>query len=229
MTTLVERIADVRRRIDEAVAARGPGPAVTLCAVSKRHPVQAIVAAADAGLRDFGENYAQQLRDKRAELGDDPRVRWHAIGPLQRNKVKYVVGCHLVHTVDRAEIVTALQARAASEGLVQRVLVQVNVGGEAQKHGVAPAELPALLDAFADTPAIHCVGLMTIPPEGSPEATRPHFAALRRLLQAQAKVARPHVDLTELSMGMSADFEVAIAEGATIVRVGTAVFGPRPT
>ncbi len=229
MTTLRERIDRVRARIADALAARGPGPEVTLCAVSKRHPAAAIVAAADAGLRDFGENYAQELRDKRAELADDARIRWHAIGPLQRNKVKYVVGCHLVHTVDRAEIVAALQTRAAAEGLVQRVLVQVNVGGEAQKSGVAPSALPALLDAFADTPAVHCVGLMTIPPEGSPEATRPHFAALRRLRDEQAAVARPHVALTELSMGMSADFEVAIAEGATLVRVGTAIFGPRPT
>lgn len=229
MSALTERIADVRARIEAAVAARGPGPDVTLCAVSKRHPLSAVLAAADAGLTDFGENYAQELRDKHDEAGDDPRLRWHAIGPLQSNKVKYVVGCHLVHTVDREKIVAALQSKAEAAGLVQRVLVQVNVAGEAQKSGVASAALPALLDAFADAPAVRCVGLMTIPPAGPPEATRPHFAALRRLRDEHAATSRPNVALTELSMGMSADFEVAIAEGATIVRVGTAVFGPRPT
>ncbi|MEM6993916.1 MAG: YggS family pyridoxal phosphate-dependent enzyme [Myxococcota bacterium] len=227
---VAERVAQIRERIDTAVRARGPGPAVTLVAVSKRHPPAAIAAAHAAGLRDFGENYAQELRDKRSALTFEPDddARWHFIGALQSNKVRLVLGCALVHTVDRPSLLEVLERRAAPLDLVQDVLVQVNLGAEASKAGVAPEATAALLDRFADLSHVRCRGLMAIPPAGTPEATRPHFAALRRLAQRLSRTTRSGVELAELSMGMSRDYEVAIAEGATVVRVGTAVFGARP-
>jgi pyridoxal phosphate enzyme (YggS family) len=224
--SIAENIAAVRSRIADAVKRRGPGPEVTLVGVSKRQPASALREAAAAGLVDVGENYAQELRDKRHELGE-LALRWHFIGPVQTNKVKYVVGCTLVHTIDRVELIEALDARADRSGVDQGVLVQVNVAGEATKHGAAPADVPALLDRIGSCARLWCRGLMVIPPLLEPEATRPHFAALRRLRDELARTARPRVDLDVLSMGMSADFEVAIEEGATLVRVGTALFGSR--
>jgi len=224
---LDQRLAAVRQAIARAVARRGDGPPVRLVGVSKRHPSSAIEAAAAAGLEDFGENYAQELRDKRAHHPQAP-WRWHFIGALQRNKAKHVVGCALVHSVDRPALLQALQHAAAARDHVQSVLVQVDVAGEEQKAGIAPGALPDLLEAFAALSHVRCRGLMLIPPQGTPEQTRPHFRALRRLAEAHRHPPRPHVELDELSMGMSADFEVAIEEGATLVRVGTAIFGPRP-
>jgi pyridoxal phosphate enzyme (YggS family) len=231
MMTRAEAIADglarVRARIADAerVAGRAPG-SVQLLAVSKRMTADDVRAAIAAGQRAFGENYAQELRDKRAALADDPRPPdWHYIGPLQSNKVKYVAGqVALAHTVDAATLLDAIEARGAP----QACLVQVNVAGEAQKRGIAPADLPALLDRFAALAHVTCAGLMVIPPfTENPDDARPHFAALRALREREAARPRPNVDLRELSMGMSADLEVAIAEGATIVRVGTAIFGGR--
>lgn len=221
------RLAEVRARIDAAIARRGAGPSVCLVGVSKRQPLSAIEAAAAAGLEDFGENYAQELQRKQAARPDAP-WRWHFIGALQHNKARLVVGCALVHTVDRERLLPALESHAAALGRVQDVLVQVNVAREEGKAGLAPDALPALLDRFADLAHVRCRGLMLIPPAGDPEATRPHFRALRRLAEAEARRARPGVELHELSMGMSADYEVAIEEGATLVRVGTALFGERP-
>jgi PLP dependent protein len=228
MTSIASRLEAVRARVEAARTRRGGATPVTLVGVSKRQPLSAIEAAIDAGLLHFGENYAQELRDKRARCTDD-RVTWHFIGPVQSNKVKYVVDERvLVHTVDRPALLEAIERRAATRELVVDVLVQVNVAGEAAKSGIEPSALPALLDRFADLGHVRCRGLMLIPPLGAPEATRPHFAALRRLRDDLAATTRPHVDLRELSMGMSADFEVAIEEGATLVRVGTSIFGERP-
>jgi pyridoxal phosphate enzyme (YggS family) len=217
----------------ERAAARSPD-SVRLLAVSKTMPAEDVAAALAAGQRDFGENYAQELRDKRgavAALAAGADVRWHYIGPLQSNKVKYVAGkVALVHTLDTPELLAEMERRIAASGepTIQQCLVQVNVAGEAQKRGLAPAALPALLDRFAEMPHLRCVGLMLIPPlVDDPDAGRPHFASLRRLRDQEAARARPHVALDELSMGMSHDFEVAIAEGATLVRVGTAIFGAR--
>jgi len=221
------RLADVRARIEAAIARRGPGPAVRLVGVSKRQPLAAIEAAAAAGLADFGENYAQELQGKQDTRPAAP-WRWHFIGALQHNKVRLVVGCALVHTVDRERLLPALEQHAAALGCVQDVLVQVNVAGEPGKAGLSPAALPGLLDRFAELPHVRCRGLMLIPPAGEPEATRACFRALRQLCEAEARHARPGVELHELSMGMSADYEVAIEEGATLVRVGTAIFGERP-
>ena len=221
MSTVAERLARVQESVDAARARSHHRQAVQLVGVSKRQPLEKLREALTAGLLDFGENYAQELREKTEALPDT--VRWHFIGPLQSNKVKLVAGAHLVHSIDRPKLLDKLEA----QGVPQAVLVQVNIAAEPQKAGIAPAELPALLDRFADLDHVRCRGLMLIPPQGAPEATRPHFAALRTLRDDLAKHARPNVDLEQLSMGMSSDFEVAIEEGATLIRVGTAIFGPR--
>lgn len=215
--TVAENLAEVRTEIARAARAAGRDPAaVTLVAVSKTVPAERLRAAMAAGHDLFGENYAQELRDKARELRG---ARWHFIGPLQRNKVKYVVGvAELIHSVDSPALVDEIAARADKLGLVQRCLVQVNVGREPQKRGCAPEDVPALVRAFAARPSVRCEGLMCIPPEDAPP--RPFFEALAALAAAEG--------LGTLSMGMSADFAAAIAAGATIVRVGSAVFGARP-
>jgi pyridoxal phosphate enzyme (YggS family) len=232
-------LARVHQRIAAAATAAGRTPGdVQLIAVSKKMPPADVAAALGAGQRDFGENYAQELRDKRAAVdalaapthaapAPDAAPRWHYIGPLQANKVKYVAGkVALLHTVDSPELLDEIDRRAA--GGVQECLVQVNVAGEERKHGVAPAALPALLDRFGALAHVRCAGFMLIPPfSDDAEASRPHFTALRALRDTERTRVRPHVDLRHLSMGMSHDFEVAIAEGATLVRVGTAIFGDR--
>jgi pyridoxal phosphate enzyme (YggS family) len=225
---IARNLAAVQTRVLQATLAAGrPVDAVTLLAVSKGMPAEDLAAAMAAGQRDFGENYAQELRDKRPALAGIP-PRWHFIGPLQSNKVKYVAGqVALIHSLDSLELLTEVNRRAP-EGSVQECLIQVNVAGEPQKRGAAPELLPALLDAFAGLPRLRCTGLMVIPPlSDDPEGARPHFVALRELRDRAAAVTRPHVELRELSMGMSHDLEAAITEGATIVRVGTAIFGER--
>ncbi|HZS39943.1 MAG TPA: YggS family pyridoxal phosphate-dependent enzyme [Polyangia bacterium] len=214
--TIAARIAEVRARIAEACRAAGRDPrSVELVAVSKTVEAARCAEAVAAGQQALGENYAQELRDKARLVAG---ARWHFIGPLQRNKVKYVVGtAELIHSVDSRALADEIAARAEKLGVVQRVLVQVNVGGEAQKSGCAPGETAALVEACAARPSLRCEGLMCIPPlEGDPA---PSFRQLRQLAAG--------LGLRELSMGMSADFAAAIAEGATLVRVGTAIFGAR--
>jgi len=232
---IAARLADVRARIAAAAAAAGRAAGdVTLIAVSKKMPPDDVASAIAAGQLEFGENYAQELRDKRAAIdtaaagGAPGGARWHFIGPLQANKVKYVAGkVALLHTVDSIELLDEV-ARRTPAGATQTCLVQVNVAGEERKHGVATGDLAALLDRFGAHGNVRCVGLMLIPPLGEEaEASRPHFAALRALRDAERAKARANVDLLHLSMGMSHDLEVAIAEGATLVRVGTAIFGER--
>ena len=220
------RLAQVRGQIDEAAARAGRAPgSVRLLAVSKNKPPEAIRAAYAAGQRAFGENYAQELLQKAEALRDLDGIVWHFIGRLQRNKARQVVEvARVVHTVDRAELAAELGKRAAAAGARVRVLVEVNVSGEASKGGCAPGELNAVLAAVAVEPSLEAAGLMTIPPDtDDPEQARPFFAALRALRDQHGGAAA----LPELSMGMTHDFPVAIAEGATIVRVGTAIFGAR--
>jgi pyridoxal phosphate enzyme (YggS family) len=201
-------------------AVRGALPAgVTLVAVSKTQPAEAVREAYAAGQRDFGENYAQEWRAKADALQDLADLRWHFIGGLQTNKVKYLAGrVAYVHTVDREDLARELSRRFAARGAVARVFLEVNVGGEASKEGCDPAGVPALAAAVAALPSIEVVGLMCIPPPA--DDPRPHFRALRAL--------RDRLGLRELSMGMSADWQAAVAEGATFVRVGSAIFGARP-
>lgn len=228
---IAANLAAVRAKIAAAVARRGPGPAPALIGVSKKQPAAAVIAACQAGLVDVGENYAQEMVAKAAEVeAAGVRPRWHFIGPLQSNKARMVVGLGArLHTVDRPSLVGELAKEVRKHGAAApfEVLVEVNVGAEPQKAGVLPDDLPALLDRLSGHPELRCIGLMAIPPEGTPEETRPHFARLRELLRREAAVARPNVALEHLSMGMSGDFEVAIEEGATMVRVGTAIFGAR--
>jgi pyridoxal phosphate enzyme (YggS family) len=191
---------------------------VTLVAVSKTQPAGAIREAHAAGQRDFGENYVQEWRDKADALADLPDLVWHFVGSLQTNKVKYLAGrVGLLHTVDRVELGREVAKRWEKAGARARVLVEVNLGGEASKGGCAPEAAPDLVAALQALPALDVRGLTCIPPPG--DDPRPHFQALRRL--------RDRLGLAELSMGMSGDYPVAIEEGATIVRVGTAIFGER--
>ena len=226
MSEVRDNLASVGGRIEAACKRAGRDPAsVQLVAVSKLQPLEKLRAALVAGQRVFGENYAQELREKadalRGEVGSLASPEWHFLGALQTNKVKLVVGrAALVHTVDRLALAAEIGKRAAASGLVQRVLLEVNVGGEPQKAGAVAEELPKLIDQIRGLGSLRLEGLMCIPPaDGEP---RRHFARLRTLNEQHR--AGPH-----LSMGMSEDFETAIEEGATLVRVGTAVFGARPT
>jgi PLP dependent protein len=195
--------------------------AVTLIAVSKTQPAAAVREAYAAGQRDFGENYAQEWREKAEALADLPDLVWHFIGALQTNKVKVLAGrVGWVHTVDRLALAEELSRRSTARGATTRVLLEVNVGGEGTKSGCDPREVPGLAERVSALPGLALSGLMCIPPaEGDP---RPHFAALRALRDGLP------VHLPHLSMGMSGDYRTAIEEGATMVRVGTAIFGARP-
>jgi pyridoxal phosphate enzyme (YggS family) len=208
--TIAERLAALRAALPAGVA---------LVAVSKTQPADAIREAYAAGQRDFGANNAPEWRETADALADLPDLRWHFVGSLQTNKVKYLAGrVHASHAVDREELAREISRRFAQKGAVARVLLEVNTGGEATKGGCPPAAAPALAEAVRALPAVELAGLMCIPPpEDDP---RPHFQLLRRLRDA--------LGLRELSMGMSADWRVAVEEGATLVRIGTAVFGERP-
>jgi hypothetical protein len=223
MDDVAQRLAAVRARIDAACRKVGRAPdGVRLLAVSKRHPVTAIRAAYAAGQREFGENYVQELVQKADELRDLTDLRLRLIGRLQRNKSKDAVrvGC-AVDTVDSAELARALAARAAEVGRVIDVFVQVNIGQEPQKAGVMVSELASLTAAIRNLPALRLHGLLAIPPAApDAELNRPHFRRMWELGQT--------LGLSELSMGMSDDLEVAVEEGSTMVRVGTAIFGARP-
>jgi PLP dependent protein len=211
----------VTASISESVARlRAAIPAgVTLVAVSKTQPAASIREAYAAGQRDFGENYAQEWREKADALSDLADLRWHFIGALQTNKVKVLAGrVHAIHTVDRLELAREISKRFTAKAAVARVFLEVNAGGERSKAGCAPDEAPVLAEAVRVLPGVDLVGLMAIPPPD--EDPRPHFRLLRTL--------RDRLALRELSMGMSADWPIAVQEGATVIRVGTAIFGERP-
>jgi len=236
------RLARIRERVAEAARRAGRSPDdVRLIAVSKTKPVEAIAAAFAAGQRDFAENYMQEAVPKLLEVtaaladgyengnaGAGERPRWHFIGSLQRNKARDVVQhFDCFHALDRAKLADELEKRAAAIERHIDVLIQVNLAGELQKGGVAPEDLPALAHHIAGLPHIHMVGLMAVPPAcANPEESRPHFAALRAL-RDRLRDVEGLSEIRELSMGMSGDFEVAIEEGATLIRIGTAIFGPR--
>jgi PLP dependent protein len=223
---IAQRLRDVRTAIAAAAqrAGRDPG-AVRLVAVSKTVDLAHIQAAVDAGQDLFGENYLQEARDKIAALG--PQVSWHFVGSLQSNKAREAVALFdLIHVVDRLKLARALDAAAARQGKVQDVLIQVNQAGETTKSGVEPAAAPALLQEVARLAHLRVLGLMTMPPWfPDPESARPYFQALRALRDHLRGLTG--LPLPELSMGMSGDFAVAVEEGSTLVRVGTAIFGGR--
>ena len=235
---IAANLADVRARVARAEASAGrPADSVRLVAVSKMVEAADILAALTAGQQVFGESYGQEFRDKRvaveaaAQAAGLPQPLWHFIGPLQTNKVKYVAGnVALIHSIEAGDVLAEIERRVATREPSAKwdCLIQVNLAGEVQKHGVAPAALAALLASFARLTHLRCTGLMVMPPfSDDPEESRPIFAALRRLRDEQAATSRANVQLAELSMGMSHDLEVAVAEGATLLRVGTAIFGAR--
>ncbi len=221
-------LQSVRGRVAQAAAAAGRAPdSVRLVAVSKLQPVAMVRDAATAGQVDFGENYVQEGCDKIAALADVPGLVWHFIGQLQGNKTREVAEhFHWVHTVDRDRIAARLSAQRPAHRPPLQVLLQVSLADEPGKGGVTPAELPALAAAVAVLPRLQLRGLMCIPPPvADVEAQRQPFRRLRELLAALQAAGHP---LDTLSMGMSDDLEAAVLEGATLVRIGTAIFGRRP-
>jgi pyridoxal phosphate enzyme (YggS family) len=243
---VAEALAAVEARIARAARAAGRDPAeIRLVAVSKTKPVEAIREAYLAGQRDFGENYAQELAAKADALRDLADLRWHFIGHLQRNKARVVAPlAHVVHTVDSTELAAELGRRATAAGRAPlRVMIEVNVGIEAQKQGVAPEGAADLARVIEASSALRLIGLMTMPPAGDPGATRAVFDRVRKLRDELTTRSRAGFTAGsssevlaagvspgrqgELSMGMSDDLEIAIACGATIVRIGSAIFGAR--
>ncbi len=225
---LRENLESVEKRIQAACERAGrKREEVTLIAVSKTKPAASIREAMDCGIVDFGENKVQELCGKMEEIQEP--LRWHLIGHLQRNKVKYIVDkvC-MIHSVDSLRLAQEIQKEAAKRDIVCRILVEVNIGGEETKSGVSREEALPLILEIAKLPNVKVKGLMTVaPPVEKPEEARVYFKEMRTLAQEIREAQIPGVEMEELSMGMTGDFETAIEEGATMVRVGTAIFGAR--
>ena len=226
METIAENIARLRERIYTRAIKKGRNPDdILLVAVSKTVDSKRVHQAIEAGITDFGESYVQEAREKIPQIGAG--VAWHLIGHLQTNKVKYVVPLFsMIHSVDSALLAGEISERAMKYGkTVQQVLIQVKIARDDAKAGVTPEELPQLLEAVSSLKGVTVNGLMTIPPYfPDPEKARPFFSTLRELRDKLFSTSR---SLSHLSMGMSDDFEVAIDEGATILRIGTSIFGGR--
>jgi pyridoxal phosphate enzyme (YggS family) len=223
------RLAEIRDRIANAAGRAGRRPEdVRLIAVSKTHPLEAVRAAADAGQVDFGENKVQEALQKIAQSADT-RLRWHLIGHLQSNKARKAAGAvGAIHAIDSVDLLKRVDQAAAEAGRTVDVLVQVDLALEETKHGAPVDAVPAIVEAAGSCMAARLTGLMLLPPLAeNPEDARPWFARLRALRDGLIEGGAAADRLQELSMGMSHDFEVAIAEGATMVRVGTAIFGER--
>ena len=227
--TLKDRLERVKERIKNAAEACGrPQHAVRLVAVSKTVPADIVRQAIEAGVTDLGENYIQEARDKINTLARFP-VNWHFIGHLQTNKAKYAVRLFdLIHSLDSLKLAEELDKYAKKNNKVQPVLIQVNVAREGSKSGVYVEDTLRLLADISRLENIAVKGLMTMPPFfNAPEKVRPYFAALRKLRDRLKAEDIPNIAMDELSMGMTGDFEAAVAEGATMVRIGTAIFGER--
>jgi PLP dependent protein len=228
METIAEKIERLRERIYNRALKTGRKPdEITLVAVTKTVDTNRIREAREARITAFGENYVQEAREKIPHIGED--VTWHMIGHLQTNKVKHVVPLFsMIHSVDSARLAAEISERAIERNKIMEVLIQVTIGRENVKSGVKPEELPHLLEAVSSLKGITVKGLMTMPPYFSdPEKVRPFFTTLRELRDKLFPFFSDSLSLAHLSMGMSSDFEVAIDEGATILRIGTAIFGGR--
>lgn len=226
--SVAENLLKIQERIRTAAERCGRDPrSVRLVAVSKTQPVEAIIAASEAGQRIFGENYVQELLDKAGKAPET--AEWHFIGSLQSNKVKYIAGLvSLIHSVDRISLAREIDRQWQRTGKVCDILLQVNISGEETKSGTTAAGVIELAREAAALPHLRIRGLMTMPPFfDEPERARPYFRELRRLAGVIMAEDIPGVSMDELSMGMSGDFEVAVEEGATLVRVGSAIFGER--
>jgi pyridoxal phosphate enzyme (YggS family) len=225
---LKQNLKDVKERIADACARAGRDPEeVTLVAVSKTKPLDDIRVIFSQGQTAFGENYVQEFCEKYDELGDT--VDWHMIGHLQRNKVKYIIGkTKLIHSVDSLRLADQIEKEAAKKDVTADILMEVNIAKEESKWGFTEEEAPEAAKAIAEHPHIRLHGLMTSAPiTDDPENDRKYFRMLRELAEKIDAEHIPGVEMNELSMGMTQDFETAIEEGATIVRVGTAIFGAR--
>jgi len=226
---IAENIENIRRRIDLACQKSGRSPSeVTLVAVSKTFSAEMIDEAVAGGITDIGENYVQELLKKR-ELVQSPNIRWHFIGHLQSNKIRYLIRwVHLIQTVDSIGLAREINRLAVGAGRTVDVLIEVNTTGEKGKFGVAPEQVAKLVNGMASCTNIRVYGLMTMGPFlPDPEGSRPMFRTLRILKEEISSLPYENVEMKHLSMGMTGDFEVAIEEGATIIRIGTAIFGPR--
>jgi pyridoxal phosphate enzyme (YggS family) len=228
---ITENIEKVRSRIRDACFRSGRNPEdVLLVAVSKTFSAAQIREAITAGLRDFGESYAQELREKRKELNEE-QIRWHFIGHLQTNKVKYLVDfVHLIHSVDNFRVAEEISKRAGNAGRAVNILLEVHTTMEPTKYGVRPEQTLDLVKQISTLPWVSVQGLMTMGPfSDDPNDSRPSFRQLAELRHQIEREGIPGISMRHLSMGMTHDFEVAIEEGATIVRIGTAIFGERRT
>ncbi len=223
-----ENLSEVQKRIRDACDRAGREESeVTLVAVSKTKPVEMIREAYKAGVRDFGENKVQEMMDKYDQL--PPDIRWHMIGHLQRNKVKYLIGkVHLIHSVDSLRLAEEISAQSVKREVDTDILIEVNIAGEESKFGISRDETLTLMEEIAKLPRIHIQGLMVIAPYVTdPENNRSYFREIRELSVDIARKKIDNIYVRILSMGMTGDYEVAIEEGATMVRVGTGIFGER--
>jgi PLP dependent protein len=225
---LQSRLSHVRERIARAASRAKRDPAsVRLIAVSKTFSSEYVRAAADAGQVDFGENKVQEGLEKIGQTSGIP-LRWHLIGHLQSNKAKQAIRFDAIHSIDGASLLQKVDSAARMTGRTVEILIQVDLAREPTKFGVPPDQLRATLDAARSCQAVRLKGLMLLPPAfDDPERVRPYFSALRALRDDLVREGREASTLAELSMGMSDDFEIAVEEGATMVRVGSAIFGPR--
>jgi len=226
---LESNLNSVRKRIENAAAKAGRDSSeIKLVAVTKKVGPERVIKSMNLGINTFGENYAQEFRDKFKVLEKevDQEIKWHFIGQLQKNKVKYVMGkVELIHSLDSLSVAEEINKRAENMGITVPVLIEVDTGGEESKGGINPSKLEEFLKELRCLSSIDVQGLMTMPPYfDDPETARPYFYRLRELRDS---LLASFPKLTELSMGMSGDFEVAIEEGATIIRVGSAIFGER--
>jgi PLP dependent protein len=228
-TAIPRNLAAVRARLEQAARAAGRDPAtICLVAISKTHPPEAVLTAVSAGQHDFGENRVQEALQKIRATAEH-QIRWHLVGHLQSNKARKAASAfHCVHSIDGPDLMQQMDLAAVEAGTTPELLVQVDLAGESTKFGAPEATVPALFEAAGSLRAARLVGLMLLPPfADNPEDARPWFRRLRELRDRLAGSGVPSQQLRELSMGMSHDFHVAIEEGATIVRVGTAIFGER--
>jgi pyridoxal phosphate enzyme (YggS family) len=225
---LKQNVQNFRLRIEKAASRAGRRPdEVTLIAACKSQPITKIESAVSSGITDFGENYAQELLDHATQVSAS--LRWHFIGHLQRNKVKAILShVSMIHSLDSLELAAEIEKRAAALGKIQSVLIEINLAGEASKTGVSPEMAEALARRLKDFSHVNLQGLMTLPPVGeTPEQSRPYFRNLREIRDAWNAKNVYRTPLADLSMGMTQDFETAIEEGATLVRIGTGLFGER--
>ena len=220
------RLNDVKARISAAAKECGRVPEdIKLIAVTKTYPIEAMNEAIRLGVTDIGENKPQEIRDKFDNVSP---VNWHLIGHLQTNKVKYIIDrCTLVHSVDSIKLMAEIDRQAQNHNRDIDILIQVNISGEESKSGIAPDELPLLLEYAKNLTNTHVKGLMTIAPKCDIDEVSRHFSNMKELFDKTSKQSYKNVTMTELSMGMSGDFETAIKHGATMVRIGSLIFGPR--